>query len=475
MNNTFQPKLILIYGLAREGLSSYRYIHAKFPHTKIIGIDDHFSEEIQAHWQDFLDQDKQLQLKSSQEFSNQLEKLDVNDATLLCKSAGIPAENALITQLKKKGCRLTSNTQLFFDELSQYSQVKTIAITGTKGKSTTTALIGHVLHQGDEPVFVAGNIGKPALDLLEEIIEAIKNHQQPRIVLELSSHQLRELVFSPHIAVLLDITPEHLDYYPSFEAYWQAKAKITINQKTSDYLIFNPNFVIPVKIAKMSLAQAVTMGDLRSLQENLLNVSFDDQNFYLNDEIILSREDLHLLGEHNALNALPALWIGKYFDISEKKIKTAFQTFKPLDHRLQIVAEINEVLFVNDSQGTTPEASMAAIQAFQLKPIILLAGGSSKGANFEEFSRFLSKTSVKALVLFPPEGEKIEQAIKQFCKNKPKIMHAKSMTEAVLLAWQSTQKGDVVLLSPACASFGLFTSYIDRGNQFIEAVKEIKD
>jgi UDP-N-acetylmuramoylalanine--D-glutamate ligase len=430
--------------------------------------------------------------------------------TLLSKLAGTTPSGTTDTQTNQQSTTLaySSNIELFLDviaALPQTERPKTIGITGTKGKSTTTALIHHVLKSAGKPVFLAGNIGVPALDLLKEILTnlatanaaTVSSSDAPDlnkmfIVLELSSHQLQNLPHSPHIAVVQNITPEHLDYYKDFAQYAAAKAAIVTHQTESDYVIYNPEYEIPSQFAAQSKAQKLPYSlnlipMTKESEEFLLThpgasqvVAYrKEEQLYYETELICSVSDLPLKGEHNILNTFPAIIVAKLVGIDAMALKQAIQSFTSLPHRLEFVAEKNGVGYYNDSQGTTPEASIAAMRSFPDKEIILLAGGSDKGVEFGELAAEILTQKVTQLILFPPTGEKIEAAVSAALatvgqtKSRLAMQHVSSMQQAVTLAAQAAQPGNVVLLSPACASFGLFKNYQDRGDQFKAAVIQL--
>lgn len=554
---------VVIFGLGQEGFSTYQTIRESLPDLKLVAMDDKPQEELSSNWQTVLTSDSALTFFRSS-FENkatiqnemgtsnteitsstrQISKLLEQPQVLVLKTPGIPFTHplfSLLNSLKEKTITHSSNMELFLDILHGLPDVerpRTIGVTGTKGKSTTTALIFHVLKESGKAVFLAGNIGVPALEILKDLRAMIHSASGESssgtstsswsehgslptslshsfVVLELSSHQLQTLPYSPHIAVVQNITPEHLDYYKDFEEYVAAKAPISAHQVERDYIIYNPEYEIPSQFAANSKAQklpfSLNLVPMTAESEQFLLkhpgeaqvVAFrkDDQLWY-ETESICSVTDLPLKGEHNILNSFPAIIVGKLLGIETEKITNAVKSFKSLPHRLEFVAEKNGVAYYNDSQGTTPEASIAAMRSFPGKEIILLAGGSDKGVSFTELAHEIVAQNVKHLILFSPTGEKIEAAVAAAGqgmtaatetsqsasslnsnpvawtdvseqKSLPRIHHVSSMQEAVSLATKSAQAGTVVLLSPACASFGLFKNYQDRGNQFKEAVLKV--
>lgn len=469
------PTTILIVGLGTEGESNYTYLTQRFPEAQCILSDAKAPEELAAVWQTWLEEPHTHYVPLAELAAQHLDYT----ATILSKTPGIPVEHPALQHLLNSGVHLTSNTACFFEEITTFTGTQTIVVTGSKGKSTTSSLITHVLQSGERPVFFAGNIGTPPLGVLDGVRIAEIEGKQPIVVLELSSHQLRESKVHPNLAVLLDITPEHLDYYPSFTAYWQAKASVTAQQTPADYLLFNPTHPIPTRIALSSHAAKVHIGAASMLvdesgAEHSADAWFDAENFYAG-EWKISRSVSTLRGDHNAFNSLPAIWIAQHFSLTQEQVIQQLQSFESLPHRLQPVGTVHGVEYINDSQATTPEAAIAALRSFASKPITLLAGGSDKGVSFDELARAILAADVRQIVLFPPMGEKIKQAVESLvgADTLPQMTAVESMSAAVQHAAAVTPEGGVVLLSPACASFGLFANYQDRGNQFVAAVEAL--
>jgi UDP-N-acetylmuramoylalanine--D-glutamate ligase len=505
---------VIIFGLGQEGRSTYQTIRTYLPTLKIVAVDDAAQEDLGSEWQNLFASDEHiLYLQGTANESTNTPRLHAHltqEEIIVLKTPGIPFTNQFFLQLstftKSTGKRLvfSSNVELFFASIHSLPEVerpRTIGITGTKGKSTTTALINHVLKEAGKTVFLAGNIGVPALDLLDQLLhfdssEVAAGQQKPQvsdsfIVLELSSHQLQQLPYSPHIAVVQNITPEHLDYYKDFEDYVAAKAPIAAHQSERDYIIYNPEYEIPRRFARNSHAQKLPYSlhlipQTKESEEFLLShpgesqvvAYYKDEALWYETEAICSVQDLPLKGEHNILNTFPAIIVAKLMGISAAQVQAAISTFTSLPHRLEFVAEKSGVAYYNDSQGTTPEASIAAMRSFPGKQLILLAGGSDKGVPFDELAQEILTQNVSHILLFPPTGAKIAAAVEHAfgqsagatTKAMPQLQTVNSMQEAVALATQAAQPGSVVLLSPACASFGLFKNYQDRGNQFKQAV-----
>lgn len=471
----FNDKQLIIFGLGREGASTYRFLRAAFPKKKIILTDDSTNINLTEEWQDFADD-----LYSSLTSPAEAVELELAGSVLF-KSPGIPPEHHLLEAARRAGAEITSNTGLFLElagklaattpdngETNPGHSLISIGVTGTKGKSTTATAIWHVLESCGFNAVLGGNIGKPALDLLME------SEKLPEIaVLELSSHQLLNISRGPHISVVLDITGEHLDYYHTFEAYTQAKFRITKMQTSGDFLLINPGFDQPRLFASQSKASVLPYGMPGPGYPQVLSY-ISNGTIYYEKEAIVDVADLHVTGGHTLQNLLPAVVIAKHLGAPAAKIREALINFKSLPHRLEPVAEVGGVLYINDSLATTPEAALAAIDSFPERELVLIAGGYERNQDFHRLAEklLIEKGRIRALLLFPVTGERLAAEIRaQACLDEAKELPfptqtVETMPEAVQKAAAVAQTGTVVLLSPASASYNLFQNYEDRGNQF---------
>lgn len=437
-----ENKKILILGLAREGQSTFNFLRQYVPSAKIYLTDQKNPE--------LLDEPIKIAIEKKEAAFIGPSMCQNENFDVIFKTPGIPHTVLAKTfGIAQDQVKLYSNTQLFFDLLREYSQAPlTIGITGTKGKSTTTSLIYHVLQRNLQNVYLAGNIGVPPLELLSQANTDEKNI----FVLEMSCHQLADLKTSPNFAVVLDISPDHLDYYPTFDDYFDAKSAIVRFQKKSDLVFYNQDSKTATKMAKIGQAEKRPF----SLEEKSL-IEY------------IHASHTPLAGEHNLYNTMPAILIARELGIDDNKISEAITTFKPVSHRLELVATKNMVRYYDDSASSAPEATVAALKAFAGNKIVLIAGGSDKGVTFESLAKAIIDSQVEGLILFPTTGEKILNSILELEPNHHlSTMHrfASSMTEAVDLASKLATPDTVVLLSPACASYNMFKNYEDRGNQF---------
>ncbi|MCA1595424.1 MAG: UDP-N-acetylmuramoyl-L-alanine--D-glutamate ligase, partial [Chloroflexi bacterium] len=311
------------------------------------------------------------------------------------------------------------------------------------------------------------NIGHPPLSGLEGASASTL------FVLELSSYQLAFLRRSPHIAVLQNIVPEHLDYHGSFEEYVKAKANITAHQTEQDTLIFNAGYPIPQEIARTSRAQKRPFG----LDPAPDRMCFEEDGWIVlrsGGELlrVLPVDRSPLRGRFNLQNVMPAVLAGQLFEIPLPAIAESIATFTPLEHRVEAVGVVNGVEYYDDSISTVPEAAIAAMDTFAGRPVVLLAGGHNRGVDYGILARALLEREVRAVILFRPTGETIAKELDRIGgERQPARFLVETMSEAVEIACQTAQPGDVVLLSPASASYGRYRDFRERGDQFQAEVR----
>src|SRR5215468_2047175 len=434
---------ILILGFGTEGQSTYEFLRKKWP-TKPLSIADRRKlEEFPDDIGRTLQEDPAVMLNFGPRY---LDSADGYNCTVIIKTPGIPASTEAILRACKTGCKLTSHSQIF---LSNYPREKVIGVTGTKGKSTTTALIHHILHCGGIPAELVGNIGHPPLARIDDV------SKDTYFVHEFSSHQLAEIETSPHIAVLLNIVPEHLDYYASFEEYVAAKENITKFQTPDDFLIYAADYPIPTAIANRSKA---------ALKPFSANDRIDD---------IVPLSEIPLPGQFNIQNVMAAIAAAQLCGVQPPAIREAVRTFEALPHRLEPVGTYKGITFYDDSIATVPDATLAALEALGSDVQTLLRGGHERNLDFTQFGERLP-ANVKTLILFPPTGVRIWRAIEAHSKNSvlPETFFVRDMEQAVKIAYQRTEQGKICLLSPASPSFGTFKDYRERGDLFKAFVRK---
>jgi len=384
------------------------------------------------------------------------------DADEVMKSPGIPETNEIVKKIRAKGIEIISEVELAY-RFKDNSKV--IAITGSNGKTTTTALTYHTCKAGGLDCALVGNIGY-------SFAMQVAKDPKALYVVEVSSFQLDDIkTFRPDIAILTNITEDHLDRYDyNFENYIRSKFRITMNQQKNDHFIYNADDEVTMKYLEQFDIQSNQLPI--SMKKQLTNGAFiKDGDMYIrtgHDFTSMSVYDFALKGKHNQYNTMAACLAAATMDISKEKIRDAVQNFQSLEHRMEYVATVRGVEFINDSKATNVNSTWYALESMT-KPVILILGGVDKGNDYSLITD-LVKEKVKAIICLGVDNRKIHEA---FGNMISLIANTGSAAEAVHAAFHFSGKGDVVLLSPACASFDLFKNYEDRGNQFKKAVKEL--
>lgn len=443
----------LIVGLGRTGLASAQVLAARG--VQVFATDEQAPSTL-------LPQIKQVRSYGATfimpgELADLLARID-----LCVISPGVPMAGALARSIADAGVPIFSEIEIAY----RLCRAPMIAVTGTKGKSTTTALIGHLLRSAGQTVHVGGNIGNPL------IVEAVAATPQSWVVAEVSSFQLEAVQdFRPRVSVLLNISADHLDRYDSFEQYAQAKYAIFKNQTAEDTFIGNLDDERVAALRPSARGLWFTTGRHRERATLFLdNGGIWFGPFAAQGQLheMMRRSEIPLLGEHNVQNVLAALLACLAAGIDEQTLRAGVRTFAGMPHRLQFVDEIGGVRYIDDSKATNPGSVIAALRAFD-EPVILIAGGKSKRTDFRELGRVAS-TRARHLLLIGEASDELAA-----CVNGPVVERARSMEDAVQRAHQVARPGDVVLLSPACASFDMFASAEDRGEKFTAAVHALRD
>jgi UDP-N-acetylmuramoylalanine--D-glutamate ligase len=380
----------------------------------------------------------------------------------IMKSPGIPEKNEMVKKIRAKGIPVISEIELAY---RFKGDSKIIAITGSNGKTTTTALTYHICKHAGLDCALVGNIGY-------SFAKQVALDPKPLYVAEISSFQLDDIKdFRPDIAILTNITEDHLDRYEyKFENYIRSKFRIIMNQKKEDFFIYCEDDPVTMKYIKQFSVQSNPLPI--SMRKELINGAFiKDGDVYVrtgHEQISMSVYDFALKGIHNQYNTMAACVAGSTMDIRKDKIREAVQTFQSLEHRMEPVATIRGVEFINDSKATNINSTWFALESME-KPTVLIMGGVDKGNDYAVLNE-LMKEKVKAIICLGTDNTKIHEA---FSNIVPTIINTDNALDAVQAAFHFATKGDVVLLSPACASFDLFKNYEDRGNQFKQAVKDL--
>ena len=386
---------------------------------------------------------------------------NILNATLVMKSPGIPENVALVQKLKKKLIPILSEIEF----ASSYTNANIIGITGSNGKTTTTLLLHHILKNAGLNVGVAGNIG-------DSFAQQVAEKSYAHYVLELSSFQLDGIEkFKSHIAILTNITPDHLDRYEyDFDQYIASKFRITKNQDATDYLIYDADNAAIHKwlqenktkaiLVPFSIEKEVEYGAY--LKDNTIIININKKTF------TMPLSTLSVKGKHNTKNAMAAIMAAKLLKLRKQTIKESLEDFEGVEHRLENVAKIKGVEYINDSKATNVNAAFYALECMD-KSIVWIVGGVDKGNDYSDLLP-LVREKVKAIVCLGLDNEKIKN---MFGNVVDIIVETAGAEEAVKVSYKLSERGEVVLLSPACASFDLFESYEDRGRQFKKAVRSL--
>lgn len=461
-NVSWQGVRVTVVGLAREGTAVARFLAARG--AEVTATDMKPAEALAGTLAQLRSFPIRYALGGHPEW--------VLDADIIFVSPGVPRNIPLLVEAARRGIRLSSETELFFS----LCPAPIIGITGSSGKTTTTTLVGEILRAAGERTWVGGNIGEPLLNYLDEIGPA------DRVVMELSSFQLEHLTLSPHIAAILNITPNHLDRHGSMEAYIAAKRQIIAHQGAGDAAVFGWDDAAARRLGEgYSAGRAVWFSAVAPMRPGvwaakeavMLEIQGPAQE-------VCRLAEVRLRGAHNLLNVLAACAIAGSAGAPADAMRTAIRSFQGVSHRLELVREWNGVWFVNDSIATSPERSMAALRSFD-EPIVLLAGGRDKHLPWEEWADLVLQKA-RGVVLFGEAAGLIERALQRAferaaeaggqCRLSPEnVRQAVTLERAVQMASELAEPGDVVLLSPGGTSYDAYADFVERGEHFRKLVK----
>ena len=378
---------------------------------------------------------------------------------LIVVSPGVPADSPPLVQARALGEPVIGEIEL----AAQFLPKSIVAITGSNGKTTTTTLTGEIITAGGYPTRVGGNIGTPAISLVDAA------RPDSVIVLEVSSFQLETIqTFRPKVAVVLNVTPDHLDRHRTFETYVDAKARIFENQHADDFAVLNADDPVCVELSDRTRAQVFWFSRKKEVQQG---ASLRDGRILFRDssgqQEIMVASEIPLKGAHNLENTLAAICAGALMKCAPERIRAAVRNFKAVEHRLEYVATIRGVEYYNDSKATNVDATIKALESFPAN-IHLILGGKDKGSDYTVLNDLL-RQRVKRVYTIGAAADKIESQVREAAE----IVHAESLDSAVQRASASAQPGDIVLLAPACASFDQFRNYEHRGKVFKELVQRL--
>jgi UDP-N-acetylmuramoylalanine--D-glutamate ligase len=444
-------KRFSILGAGRSGLAVARLLKSR--RAKV------FLSEMGAK-EKFEDMARQLEeIGVEYEFGDNTHRVLEADAIII--SPGVPLQAPIVTLARQQGIKIISEIEL----ASQFCEVPIVAITGTNGKTTTTTLVGEIFRNAGWTTFVAGNIGVPFADIVDQA-----RGEKCVVVLEVSSFQLDTIdTFRPKVSALLNITPDHLDRYPNYEAYIQSKFRIFENQKGYDVFVYNNDDetvrscaeTLPIKALGFSLREELKQGAYLQGDNVMIRIGRDKEN-------LIARAEIGIPGPHNLMNSMAAALMTRSLGIEYDVIRKTLKEFRGVEHRIEFVKELKGVKFYNDSKATNVDSMFYALGSFR-EPIILIAGGKDKGNDYSQVRDLVSER-VKAIVAVGKGADKIQE---YFNGVKPVYPAGFSMEDAVKTAQGIAQPGDVVLLSPACASFDMFDNYEHRGRVFKDLVNAL--
>lgn len=459
-NCFIEGKKVAIIGIGVSNVPLIDYFYEK--HAKVTVFDNRNIEQIdgniigkmeQYHFEYFLGE-------------NNLEHL--NGFDIIFRSPSCMPFTKEIAKEEKRGAIVTTEIEMVL----KLTPAKTIGITGTEGKTTTTSIIYEILKQAGYNCFLGGNIGKPIFTQIKDM------KPNDFVILEMSSFQLIDMDISPSVSLVTNIYPDHLNVHSSYEEYQEAKKNIFKHQNENGIVVLNHDNDITVSFAKETKGKVIFFSSKEKLQDGYIYDNSDGNIKYCEDGLrrhLIHKNEIKLRGIHNYENICAALAVTSPFVDIETAINT-IKYFNGVEHRLEFVKEIDGVKYYNDSIGTSPASTIAGLNAFD-ENIILLAGGSDKGLNYKEVGEAIAK-KVGTLILCGPTAPKIEEATNNAISNlklnkKIEILHVNNLEEAVKLAKEKSKIGDIVLLSPASASFDAFKNFAERGEKFKEIVKKI--
>ena len=447
-------KNILLVGLAKTGVSTIKKLNKLGaniivndikPKEKLEGI----IEEI-----DNLDNIEYV-------LGKHLENIENIDLTIV--SPGVPLDLPFIEKIKCEGIKIIGEVELAY-KLSKNPTF--IGITGTNGKTTTTSLVGEMFKKANKDTYIVGNIGNPVIDTVD------LTNENSYLVTELSSFQLESIEdFKPKVSTIINITEDHLNRHHTMENYINAKARVFKNQDKTDFTILNYNDSIVRDLGKNSNGNVLYF----SIKEEVKQGAYLDKNNNIvikvdgKELVLMNKSELSLPGNHNLENAMSAILMAYVLNIDTDVIIDTLRTFKGVEHRLEFVTNKDGIMFVNDSKGTNPDSTIKAITSYE-KPIVLIAGGYEKQSDFTEMIKYATK-NVKALVLLGQTADKIATTAKEHGIDN--ISKVEDMEAAVKKAYEIAESGDVVLLSPACASWDMYPNFEARGLDFKENIYKL--
>lgn len=451
----FKDKKVLVVGAGKSGIAAFNLLDEEKAHTILYDSNANLDK-------------KTIEEQLNQGFRGEVIIGELNDdikdkLDYVVLSPGVPTDLAFVNELRDQGIPILGEIELAY----QFSKGKIVAITGTNGKTTTTTLVGEIMKTYYESVFVVGNIGVPYTQMVKET----KDHSVT--VAEMSSFQLETVKnFRPDVSAILNLTPDHLNRHHTMEAYVNAKMRITQNQTSSDYCVLNYEDALIREAAKKITTNIVWFSSSHCLEKGIY---LKNEDIIYNDgtceKVIINIHELQIIGRHNYENVMAAVGIAICLGVPIGDIQKTLIAFKGVEHRIEYVTTKHGVKYYNDSKGTNPDAAIQAIKAMQTKTL-LIAGGYDKNSDYDEWIQAFDG-KVNYLVLLGQTREKIKSAAQRL--GIENIVLVDSLKEAVDFCAAHAKAGESVLLSPCCASWGMFKNYEERGCMFKEYANAIEE
>lgn len=447
-------KKVLVIGAARSGIAAARFLASR---GATVALNDRKAIE------EWTDEARALKAEGVGLLAGDVPMWLMDQIELVVVSPGVPAKNIPVRYMERAGAEVIGEVEL----AARFLRGRIVAITGTNGKTTTTALVTELLKGAGLPVQVGGNIGTPLVSLIES------SREDGWTIAEVSSYQLETIAdFHPTVAVVLNLMPDHMDRYETLTDYGAAKHRIFRNQTPGDVAILNADDEIVASWASGLRAHVVLFSVERELEEGLFLRDGRELVSRTRDgeRVLLARDEMNLRGLHNVQNVLAALACGLACGASVETMRETVRNFRPVEHRLERVADINGVEFYNDSKATNVDAALKALEAFaeHAGQIVLILGGRGKNAPYAPLAPLIERKA-RSLVVLGEDAERIESELKAHAP----VIRVRDLGEAVRRASEAARPGDVVLLAPACASWDMFESFEHRGRVFKEAVGEM--
>ncbi len=446
---------VTILGMGRSGLAAADLLLDVG--ARVVLVEEHPQSNLEATKADYEQRGAQVQLGDDL-------LATVHRTDLLVVSPGVPKDHAGVRHVHQQNIPVIGEIEL----AAWFLRVPIIAVTGTNGKSTTVRLIGAILQASGKQVFVGGNLGLPLCEAVPRSTDPPGRVDYDYIVAEVSSFQLETITyFRPWIAVLLNVTPDHLDRHANQEEYQFAKQRIFENQTPQDWMVINADDPTVKSLADNRMAQEWDFSLRHEVAQGVyLDGSVLRSRISGSREMAFSRESIPIRGDHNVANVMAAMSVGLLCKCSKEEVERALRNIPIFEHALESVGSWEGVTFINDSKGTNVDATLKALESFQ-EPVVLILGGKDKGGDFTRL-RAVIQRSVKHVVVIGEAAPRIQAAL----EGSVPLYPASSLGEAVAKATSFASSGDIVLFSPACASFDMFSNYHERGLAFKRLVKE---